>query len=540
MGVSPEAKSKDSSKKDKDGAGGSKKEKSSESEPEVELDAETIVLNEIRRSIQKYEKGAQSKTQRLCSLAVRCIQLSRAKLSVVILTKIIDQFITIKTAKVQHDLLLAYLKDIKDPVPDVEMKAAEPEASAGEADGDSKKDNSEKKEKKKPKMKEKELKALEEARKSVSVETECYIHLVVLVFLSDLKLEDESIACARNLLGRISGANTRTLDMINSRTYFYFSLSYARTDRLAEIRSILIDAYRTCCLRHDEPGQAVLTNLILQNYLRYNLYTQADKFRLNSTFPEAHGGVYQHARYLYYVGRIHAVQLHYSEAFQCLSQAVRKSPQTAAVGFRQQATKLLVIVQLLLGEIPERSVFGQPDLRRSLEPYFLLTQAVRVGDVAQFTSVMNKMKQVFENDRTHTLLIRLRHNVLKTGLRNISLSYSRISLADIAAKLELDSVEDAEHIVAKAIHDGVISAVIDKAGGFIFSKENIDIYSKHEPQAQFHKRIKFCMDVHNESVKALRYPDKPVEEEETPADIDAEDIEILSDLSDTDSQGDVM
>lgn len=33
--------------------------------------------------------------------------------------------------------------------------------------------------------------------------------------------------------------------------------------------------------------------------------------------------------------------------------------------------------------------------------------------------------------------IRLGHNVIKTGLRKISLSYSRISLADIATKLHL-------------------------------------------------------------------------------------------------------
>ena len=37
----------------------------------------------------------------------------------------------------------------------------------------------------------------------------------------------------------------------------------------------------------------------------------------------------------------------------------------------------------------------------------------------------------------------------RPGVRMISLSYSRISLADIAQKLQLDSPEDAEFIVAK-------------------------------------------------------------------------------------------
>ena len=34
----------------------------------------------------------------------------------------------------------------------------------------------------------------------------------------------------------------------------------------------------------------------------------------------------------------------------------------------------------------------------------------------------------------------------------------------------------------------------------------IDVYSTEEPQQAFHKRITFCLDVHNEAVKAMRYP----------------------------------
>lgn len=58
---------------------------------------------------------------------------------------------------------------------------------------------------------------------------------------------------------------------------------------------------------------------------------------------------------------------------------------------------------------------------------------------------------VFKADKTANLVIRLRHNVIRTGLRRINLAYSRISLADVAQKLGLGSAEDTECIVAKAI-----------------------------------------------------------------------------------------
>lgn len=41
----------------------------------------------------------------------------------------------------------------------------------------------------------------------------------------------------------------------------------------------------------------------------------------------------------------------------------------------------------------------------------------------------------FATDGNHTLVTRLRQNVIRAGLRNISLAYSKISLADVAAKL---------------------------------------------------------------------------------------------------------
>jgi 26S proteasome regulatory subunit N3 len=58
---------------------------------------------------------------------------------------------------------------------------------------------------------------------------------------------------------------------------------------------------------------------------------------------------------------------------------------------------------------------------------------------------------VFADDKVSNLIVRLRHNVIRAGLRRISLAYSRISLADVASKLGLPNVEDTESIVAKAI-----------------------------------------------------------------------------------------
>ncbi len=60
--------------------------------------------------------------------------------------------------------------------------------------------------------------------------------------------------------------------------------------------------------------------------------------------------------------------------------------------------------------------------------------------------------------------------MIKAGLRMINISYARISFQDICHKLKLESEDDVEFIVAKAILDGVIDAVIDHEHKFVYSK----------------------------------------------------------------------
>lgn len=119
---------------------------------------------------------------------------------------------------------------------------------------------------------------------------------------------------------------------------------------------------------------------------------------------------------------------------------------------------------------------------------------------------MDESAAAFHADATHTLIVRLRQNVIRAGLRNVNLAYTRIPLSAIRAKLSIERVEDVETIVAKAIRDGVIDAQIDHAAGVLLSREVADLYATIEPQAAFHKRTAFCLSTHNEAVKAMTFP----------------------------------
>ena len=324
-----------------------------------------------------------------------------------------------------------------------------------------------------------------------------------------------------------------------ARLYRYQSLvteSCAPGFHLEQVqRGQLGNAHRMAVIRRDVDTQATLLNIMLKDLLNANqgtidkivndtlafhqckkdsLYSfflssysveQAQQLLANSTFPETASNN-QLCRHLYYSGKIQALRLEYTSAFSNLSQCLRKAPTNIGIGFRIAAQRLLIVVQLLMGEIPERSIFFSEGMQGELAPYMKITQAVRRGDLAVFHVTVKQFSDRLKSDGTYTLISRLAHSVVKAGLRRLNTSYSRISLEDIANRLGLANATSAEFVVSKAVRDGVIDATIYHEEGYVQSHDLVDVYATTEPMEAFHRRIAYCLTTHNDAVRSMRYP----------------------------------
>lgn len=470
---------------------------------DVKRDTDLQSILEIKEHARQIEKAVASKENRFILRILRCLPNTRRKLNGIVLRGLINQIYPLA----EREAILVFVEEA-------------PSTSESEPNSTTR--------------------ARSAAKTPVS-EVDCYINLLILIRLIDNgSMTEEAAKCSQALMNKITNQNRRTLDLIAAKCYFYHTRVAELTNKLDSIRSFLHARLRTATLRNDFEGQAVLINCLLRNYLHYSLYDQSDKLVSKCIFPETASNN-EWARFLYYLGRIKAARLEYSVAHKHLVQSMRKAPQNAAVGFRQIVQKFLIVVELLLGDIPERQIFRVQSMRYTLVPYFQLTQAVRMGNLQRFGEVLENFGGHFRQDNTFTLILRLRHNVIKTAIRSIGLSYSRISPQDIAKKLGLDSAEDAEFIVAKAIRDGVIEATLDPEGGYMRSKESTDIYCTAEPQAAFHQRISFCLDLHNQSVKAMRYPPKAygkeLESAEERREREQQDLELAKEMAEEDDDG---
>ena len=333
-----------------------------------------------------------------------------------------------------------------------------------------------------------------------------YIFLIILTKLIDEKKYEEAFKGIEFLIDYFKKYENLTIKSLKAKSYYYLSLIAEFLNKFDSIIKELHSAYRSACITMDEITQVTLINCIIRYYLITNNVDLARAFLSKTRFKE-NISTNEDSRYLFYIGRIEAIQMNYSEAYKHLTNSFRKAPEKTGEGFKTLVNKHIIVVQLLMGEIPDvKSLLNQNF--NEFKPYLNLLKVVRHGNLEEFKDICNKYSKEFEKDQLFTLIQRIRHVVIKAGLRKINLSYSRISIKDITEKLKLESEKETEYIIAKAIRDGVFLAKINHDEGYVQSMEIKDIYSTFEPQRSYNNRIHFLNKIYNDAMQAMKYSEK--------------------------------
>ncbi|SCV06204.1 LANO_0H24388g1_1 [Lachancea nothofagi CBS 11611] len=374
----------------------------------------------------------------------------------------------------------------------------------------------------------------------VSAEVNSFVHLLVQLYLLDSQQVDalDSFNTLVVLPKVLKFYNQRSLDLINAKLWFYVCRAREMGGNSFDttIRAEMIKFLKTATLKHDNETRGMLVTFILRSFLQTGEVDTAADFISKVEFPGSNDvSSPLEARHFYYLSKLNAIQLDYSTANDYVIAAIRKAPNTKkCLGFLQQANKLHCVIELLMGDIPELSFFKQKDMERSLLPYYHLSKAVKLGDLNKFTSAISTYKKELLNDGNYQLCVRLRSSVIKTGIRIISLTYKKISLKDICLKLRLDSEQTVEYMVSRAIRDGVIEAKINHEEGYIESSELLNVYATDQPQQLFDERIRFVNQLHDECVKAMRYPEDGNNKDKNKPAGDYDQMEEMIDLADLD------
>lgn len=301
-----------------------------------------------------------------------------------------------------------------------------------------------------------------------------------------------------------AGQHLRSFDPLLARHYYFLARSYELTGTLPSLHHFLMTGLRTAVLNHDIETEATIYNCILRLHLTAGDFDSSSTFLNRSSFPAGAAFNSQLARFHFYRAQVRAHCQDYAGAADDLNQALRKAPTgLASRNFVLLATKFSIVVTLLRGSIPERSIFSLHP--RALQPYLQLTQAVRLGDLARFNEVLSSFAACWARDGTADLVPHLHGSVLRVGLGRLAHSYLRISFADIRSKLGLNMEAEAKTLVIEALRQGIIEGHVNEVDNCFESKPAADLYSTQVPQETFNARSRTLRALHNDAVRAMRF-----------------------------------
>eukprot|EP00835_Amoeboradix_gromovi_P001882 NODE_96_length_21330_cov_0.419858.p3 type:complete len:515 gc:universal NODE_96_length_21330_cov_0.419858:19023-17479(-) len=229
-------------------------------------------------------------------------------------------------------------------------------------------------------------------------------------------------------------------------------------------------------------------------------------------------------------------------------------------GFLLACTKLLIACHLLMGDVPEKSLFKH--VNEPSNPLFFykeICKAVKFGDMQSYSTTLKTNTQVFESDYTFSFMLRLKPAVRKSAIKSIMNVYSCISLKDMAimitnmsssrtdgicfinVEMLVDVTEhELEYMVGKCIEEGIVNGSVDHTNGTVYSGMKMPVPILEPGQApnpknssassslfdptisfektvnQYHDRITYCHQIHNAAVQAMRYKveDQPLKDME--------------------------
>ena len=145
-----------------------------------------------------------------------------------------------------------------------------------------------------------------------SIEIYAFIFMILLTNLIDYKNFEEALSSVQNLIIFFKTNESLTINTLKAKAYYYLTLITEKLNIQDQIISELQEAYRTACIEMDFISQVTLINCIIRYYLNNKNVEMARSFISKTKYIENISS-YEDARYLFYIGKIEAIQMNYSD-----------------------------------------------------------------------------------------------------------------------------------------------------------------------------------------------------------------------------------
>ena len=121
-------------------------------------------------------------------------------------------------------------------------------------------------------------------------------------------------------------------------------------------------------------------------------------------------------------------------------------PEVGAKAFSTQVLSSQVIIELLMGDIPNRQIFSSPDFKQALLRYYQIVTCVKSRDMDNFKALLTKYNFTFPTTKLTLQLDSSRQFKPKIPSQGLTIMTKRCCFYQISRNLHLESIHTECHL----------------------------------------------------------------------------------------------
>jgi COP9 signalosome complex subunit 3 len=173
----------------------------------------------------------------------------------------------------------------------------------------------------------------------------------------------------------------------------------------------------------------------------------------------------------YYGGMIYACLKQFDRAANFFENVITV-PATATSAIALEAYKKYVLVKLISGTIPNHQLptYTSRHVQQTIKSlcgaqYTELFHLFHNGTLSQYDEFINRHREQYVHDRNLGLIKQTRHAFICNSIQQLTKTFLTVSLKDLANRVQLQSIDEAERYLLNMIEHGQIFASINKKDG---------------------------------------------------------------------------
>nr|XP_027202690.1 COP9 signalosome complex subunit 3-like [Dermatophagoides pteronyssinus] len=211
--------------------------------------------------------------------------------------------------------------------------------------------------------------------------------------------------------------------------------------------------------------------------------------------------------YYYYGGIIYSILQNYERAF-LFFQTVLSVTGAAISQISIEAYKKYILISLLQNGrvLPLMAKQVNTYLNRSVKPfcgpYNMLITAYTNGSIETLNDIFDTYRNDYQDDQNIGLVKQVIGSLVKVKMQKLTKTFMTLSLKDMAQRVHLPNVEEAEKKILHMIENGEIFAQINQKDGMVEFHDNPEKYDSLQMYKMIEEQINKCMCL-NEKLKLL-------------------------------------